>query len=170
MGMSGTVQGIFIAPEAEAPMQPQREVTAIAGMGLQGDRYAKGVGFYSPSPTTPGARELTLIAAEALAAAAAEAGMPFEPVESRRNIITAGTDLKNLFGKRFSIGEVICEGVRDCPPCVHLDALTGKRIMPHLVWTGGLRARIVTGGTISIGDSITEISDAEGPVHGRGGW
>jgi len=168
--MSGTIQGIYIAPEAEAPMQSLAAVTAIAGIGLEGDRYAKGIGFYSPTPTTPGARQITLIAAEAIAAAADAAGVSFDPVESRRNLVTSGADLKALLGKRFSIGGVICEGVRDCPPCVHLDALTGKRLMPHLIWTGGLRARIVVGGEIAVGNDIVVTGEAEGPVHGRGEW
>lgn len=168
--MGGTVQGIFIAAAADAPMQELGEVEAIAGVGLAGDRYAKGTGFYTPNPTTPGARELTLIAAEAIEAAGDAAGVSFAPIESRRNLVTRGADLKSLFGMRFTIGQVICEGVRDCPPCVHLNELTGKRLMPHLVWTGGLRARIVTGGTIRQGDAIEVISEAEGPVHGKGEW
>ena len=163
--MSGNVQGIFIAPVASEPMQAIQSAKAIAGVGLENDRYAQGSGFYSSIPTTPGAREITLIAREAIDAAAEAAGVTFEPVESRRNIVTLGVDLKSLFGKRFTIGAVVCEGVRDCPPCVHLEELTGKRLMPHLVWSGGLRARIVEGGVISVGDEITETGEALGTVH-----
>lgn len=166
--MSGTVQGIFITNTASAEMQAVKTATAIAGLGLEGDRYALGVGFYSPNPTTPGARELTLIALESINAVAEAAGVAFTPVESRRNIVTLGVDLPALLGKRFAIGDVVCEGVRDCPPCVHLDALTGKKVMSHLVRTGGLRARIVVGGEIAIGDAIVEIGAATGPVHQQG--
>jgi len=166
--VSGSVQGIFIAPVASESMQGQASVKAIAGAGLENDRYAMSSGFYSPTPTTPGARGLTLIAREAIDAAAEAAGVTFEPIESRRNIVTQGVDLKALLGKRFTIGAVVCEGVRDCPPCVHLDQLTGKRLMPHLVWTGGLRARIVEGGVISVGDEIVVSGEASGPVEWEG--
>ena len=149
-------------------MQALASVKAIAGAGLENDRYAKSSGFYSPTPTTPGAREMTLIAREAIDAAAEAAGVTFEPIESRRNIVTQGVDLKALLGKRFTIGAVVCEGVRDCPPCVHLDQLTGKRLMPHLVWSGGLRARIVEGGVISVGDEIVVSGEASGPVQREG--
>ncbi|MEZ4499739.1 MAG: MOSC domain-containing protein [Thermomicrobiales bacterium] len=169
--MGGSIQGIYIAPAASVPMQSLEEVRAIAGVGLEGDRYALGIGFYTQNPTTPGAREITLIAQESIDAAATAAGVPFAASESRRNLLTRGVDLNSLFGQRFSIGsQVICEGVRECTPCVHLDELTGKQLMPHLVRTGGMRARIVTGGVIRIGDDITIIAEAEGPVHGRGEW
>ncbi|MGD9712285.1 MAG: MOSC domain-containing protein [Thermomicrobiales bacterium] len=166
--MSGKVQAIFIAPRASEPMQAVNSVEAIPGVGLKGDRYAVGAGFYSPHPTTPGAREITLIDSGEIAAASEAAGVSLSPAETRRNLVTEGVDLPSLLGKRFSIGQVVCEGVRDCPPCVHLDGLTGKRLMPHLIRTGGLRARIVDGGLIATGDSITVIGDAEGPVH-KGG-
>lgn len=164
--MSGTIQAIYITPVASQPMRPLKSVKAIAGVGLEGDRYAAGVGFYSNNPTTPGAREVTLIAEESIEQAARDAGVTLEGRDTRRNLITRGVDLRQLLGKRFAIGEVICEGVRDCAPCIHLDALTGKRIMPHLVYSGGLRARIVEGGVISVGDAIVVTGEAEGPVHG----
>jgi len=36
---NGTVERIFIAPEAEAEMEEQTDVEAVAGKGLRGDRY-----------------------------------------------------------------------------------------------------------------------------------
>ena len=64
----GNVEAICIAPRASSEMQRLTSVEAIAGVGLQGDRYAAGVGFYSQRPTDPGAREVTLIEAETLEA------------------------------------------------------------------------------------------------------
>jgi MOSC domain-containing protein YiiM len=165
--MSGRLQGIDIATEAGAEMTSLDSARAIPGMGLEGDRYARGGGFYSDTPTTPGARELTLIEEEAIEEAARAAGVTFGGRESRRNLVTRGVDLKALLGKRFAVGEVVCEGVRECPPCTHLDGLTGKRLMPHLTRTGGLRARIVEGGTLAVGDPIEAIGEAEGPIHGE---
>ena len=151
--MTGSVTGIFIAGAAEAPMQSVHQASAVAGSGLTGDRYQTGIGFYSDTPTTAGARELTLIAEEDLAEVAA-AGFPLAPGEHRRNITTRGVDLDRLLGQRFTVGETLCEGVRACPPCNHLDDLTGKPLLTPLVNRGGLRARIVTGGVIRVGDPI----------------
>ncbi len=152
--MSANVIAIHIASGAGQMMQTVDLATAIAGAGLQGDRYQLGTGFYSTVPTDPGARELTLIAEEALADVLTETGIALPLHEHRRNITTRGVDLPNLLGQRFRVGEVICEGVRDCPPCNHLEDLTGKPVMPPLVHRGGLRARILSGGTIQVGDSI----------------
>lgn len=156
--MTGEVVAIHIAAGAGQPMRGLDSVEAVAGEGLLGDRYLEGNGFYSATPTDPGARELTLIAEEALAAVFAETGIALNPAEHRRNITTRAIDLDHLLGKRFRIGEAVCEGVRPCPPCNHLEDVTGKAVMPPLVHRGGLRARIVTGGTIRVGDRIEEIA------------
>ena len=164
---AGTVLEIFTTSAAGEPMMAQTEAEAIPGKGLAGDRYARGSGFYSQTPITAGARELTLIDAAAITQITTETGLPFSTVESRRNLITTGADLDALIGRTFSIGDVICEGVRPCPPCVHLEELTGKKVMKALTRTGGLRARIVQGGTIRIGDTITTLGPAIGPSVGK---
>ena len=153
--MLGKVVAIHIADAASKPMRELQSATAVAGFGLDGDRYRNGVGFYSRVPTDPGARELTLIAEEALAEVTAETGIQIPLQEHRRNITTRGIDVDALLGKRFRIGDVICEGVRACPPCNHLDELTGKPLLKPLAHRGGLRARIVSGGELRVGDQIT---------------
>ena len=148
-GKMGCVEAICIAPEGGTTMQALNEVTAIAGVGLDGDRYAKGIGFYSPRPTDPGAREVTLIEAETLDA------LNLSTVEHRRNLTVRGVRLPELIGQRFTIGRVTLEGVKDCPPCVHLEELTDKQLVAAMATSGGLRARIVVGGTIRVGDPVT---------------
>lgn len=160
---AGTVLEIFTTPVASGPMVPHTETTALAGQGLDGDRYALGVGFYSQNPTTAGARELTLIDRSAISDVVQQTGLPFSTIECRRNLITTGIDLDALIGRTFTVGDVVCEGVRGCPPCVHLEELTGKKVMPALVRTGGLRARIVQGGIIRVGDPIESTGPAAGP-------
>lgn len=143
-------------------MQALEEVEAIAGLGLRGDRYADGVGFYSPRPTDPGAREVTLFQAEVLDALRSEHGIHFQPTEHRRNLTVRGiSNLDDLIGQRFSVGEVVLEGVKDCPPCEHLVELTGKPVLEPLVNRGGLRARVLVGGTLRVGDSISVHPRAE---------
>ena len=156
--MAGEVIAIHIANVASEPMQALQSATAFAGSGLDGDRYRNGTGFYSQVPTDPGARELTLIAEEALAEVIAETGIQIPLHEHRRNITTRGIDVDALLGQQFRIGDVICEGVRACPPCNHLDELTGKPLLKPLARRGGLRARIVTGGELRIGDRIEPIA------------
>ena len=152
----GEVVAIHIAQEAGAPMVSLDAAQALAGEGLAGDRYQVGSGFYSGIPTDPGARDLTLIEEESLAAVLAESGIALAPDEHRRNVTTRGISLEPLLGKRFRIGEAVCEGVRLCPPCNHLENVTGKVVLKPLIHRGGIRARIVDGGWIRTGDSIAE--------------
>jgi MOSC domain-containing protein YiiM len=164
----GKVAGIFIGKVAGEPMQTIDEAMAIAGSGLDGDRYANKSGFYSDTPTVDGARELTLIAEEAIAAVVAHTTIPFSAIESRRNILTSGIDLDSLIGKRFALGGAVCEGVRSCPPCNHLESLIEKAVMRPLARSGGIRARIVQGGVIRIGDDIRATGPSSGPTAGSG--
>jgi MOSC domain-containing protein YiiM len=129
------------------------QVQALPGIGLEGDRYAKQQGtFFKPLPDF----ELTLIEAEALEALNREYDVALSPSESRRNVITRGVALNHLVGKEFKIGEVKIRGIRLCEPCSHLEALTGRPLIKGLRHRGGLRAQILTEGTIRIGQTIRE--------------
>jgi MOSC domain-containing protein YiiM len=156
----GRVEAICIAPRAGAPMQPLAAVEAIVGAGLAGDRYAAGVGFYSARPTDPGAREVTLFEAEVLDQLQAEYGIALGPAEHRRNVTTRGARLGPLIGQRFRIGDVVLEGVKDCPPCEHLEQLVSRPVLQPLVNRGGLRARVLEGGTIRVGDPLVVVAAA----------
>jgi MOSC domain-containing protein YiiM len=126
----------------------------VRDSGLLGDRYAEGVGFYSARPTDPGAREVTLFEAEVLDLLGREYAIELSAAEHRRNLTVRGIRLDGLIGQRFRVGDVILEGVRDCPPCEHLQQLTGKSVLQPLASRGGLRARVLHGGTVRIGDQV----------------
>ncbi len=80
----GSVVSIHVAPDAGAPMVVVAEARALAGRGLEGDRYALRRGHYSPNPSV-GGRELTLIESEALEALG-ELGVKLSAAETRRNV------------------------------------------------------------------------------------
>ena len=73
---------------------------------------------------------------------------------SRRNIITQGIALNHLVEQEFRIGDVVLRGTRLCEPCAHLEKLTVKGALRGLIHRGGLRAEIVKGGIIRVGDPI----------------
>src|ERR1700674_1804781 len=125
----GQVEAIHVAPTGGAPMQSMSEVEAVAGVGLAGDRYFAGIGFYSARPTDPGAREVTLFEAEVLDRLSSEHGIVLSAAEHRRNLTTRGVRLGGLLGQRFRIGDVVLEGVKDCPPCEHLEQLVHKPVL-----------------------------------------
>jgi len=151
----GSVEGIYIAPEAEGPTRGVAAVRALPGQGLEGDRYFAGGGTYS-DVQEPG-RELTLVEAEAIEGLAGDAGIELGPGESRRNVVTRGIGLNDLVGHRFAVGAVECVGRELCDPCRHLERLTQPGVLKGLVNRGGLRADILTGGEIRVGDPVSDL-------------
>ena len=148
----GTVVSINITPSAEAPMQTVDEVRAIPGRGLEGDRYFDNKGR-EPEPRS----ELTLIEAEAIEAMKNELDVEYGLSDSRRNVVTRGVPLNHLVGKEFWVGEVKARGIMLCEPCSHLQKLTIRQVLPGLIHRGGLRAQILTEGTIRIGEAIRAV-------------
>jgi MOSC domain-containing protein YiiM len=147
----GTVVSINIASAAEALMQQVQEARAIPGRGLEGDRYFFRQGsYYKPQPD----RELTLIEAEAIEALRSECQVDFDLSASRRNIVTRGVPLNHLVDKEFWIGDVKARGIKLCEPCAHLQRLSHPKVLPGLVHRGGLRAQILTEGTIRVGEIV----------------
>jgi MOSC domain-containing protein YiiM len=154
----GRIEAIHLADQSGAPMRSVERVRALAGVGLEGDRYSTGNGTWSPDPKVD--RHLTLVAAEEIAALAERDGIVLEAGETRRNVTTRGIALNDLVGRRFRIGGVLAEGTRLCQPCQYLTDLVGKPILKALVDRAGLRARILTDGQIAVGDSIEAVEPA----------
>jgi MOSC domain-containing protein YiiM len=144
---------ILIADNPSSPMTPQPQARAVPGLGLEGDRYFVGTGTFSPDPRKPDF-ELTLIESERIEAFARESGLPFTAALARRNLVTEGVDLNALVGREFQIGEVRVRGIRLCEPCNYLAKITFPQTLKGLVHKGGLRAQILTEGTLRPGDPI----------------
>jgi MOSC domain-containing protein YiiM len=165
--MAGQVVGIYVGAEARGPLASVDEVRAEPGRGLEGDRYWKRQGtFWKPIAD----REVTLIESEALEAVAAEAGVTLEARDARRNLATRGVRLNDLVNRRFRVGGTTLLGVRLCEPCGHLEELTGRRLRAFFAGRGGLRAGILTGGVIRVGDVIeveAELPSASEPAVAR---
>jgi MOSC domain-containing protein YiiM len=153
---SGVVEAIYIGPIPDEGLEPVERVRAVAGKGLEGDRYFKGEGtFYKPAKD---GQDLTLIEAEAIEGLAHDTGVELAAGEARRNVVTRGVALNDLVDKRFRVGEVECMGRRLCDPCSHLEGLTQPGVLKGLANRGGLRADVLRDGWISVGAPLTELS------------
>ena len=148
----GTVESIHVASIGSAPLRSVDRVRAIAGVGLEGDRYALRTGHDSGDLKVD--RDVTLIEAEEIENLAARSGVELAGGESRRNVTTRGIRLNELVGRRFRIGAVECLGTRLCEPCQYLTDLLGKPVLEPLVHRAGLRARILTDGEIARGAEV----------------
>jgi MOSC domain-containing protein YiiM len=146
--MEGRVEGIFVTSVRGELPAPVESVRALAGRGLQGNRY-----FYEDGDAPPG-RAVTLIAAEAVEAMEREHGISLEAAATRRNVVTRGIDVNALVGKRFRIGDVECKGVELCEPCRHLQSMTKPGVIKGLTHRGGLNADILNDGEIRVGDAV----------------
>jgi MOSC domain-containing protein YiiM len=125
----------------------------IPGKGIEGDRYFCQSGMGNV-PSKPG-RELTLIEIEAIEAIRQEDGIQISPDQTRRNIVTRGVSLNELVGQVFRIGDIQLRGIRLCEPCNYLANRTDPRILHSMTHRGGLRAEIISDGTIYLNDIIT---------------
>jgi MOSC domain-containing protein YiiM len=162
--MTGRVREIWTAPAAAAPMVRSASVEALAGVGLAGDRYALGGGTWASYPVQE--KQVTLIDAAEVAAVAQEVGVPLTPGATRRNLVTDGVALPALVGRYFAVGDVLMFGTKRCPPCTHLERLTGHKLVKALATRGGINAAVFAGGTIREGDVIAPVSDAEAARRG----
>lgn len=159
---AGRVESIWVAGGPAAPMRAVDEARALAGLGLEGDRYVDGRGTFSAWPG--GGRHLTLVAAEALEAVERELGVALPPGATRRNVVVRGVDLDALIGRDFTLGEARVRGARRCEPCEHLVALLGDaRLLRALARRGGLRCDIVASGVVRPGDPLRALAvEAQG--------
>jgi MOSC domain-containing protein YiiM len=148
----GAVVAIHIAPTGTAPMKSVTNAKAVAGRGLEGDRYYSKLGTYSNQAGS--GRDVTLIEIEALNGLKRDYEVQLDSGQPRRNIVTRGVALNHLVEQEFRIGDVVLRGTRLCEPCAHMEKLTVKGAMRGLVHRGGLRAEIISGGSIRVGDTI----------------
>lgn len=81
-------------------------------------------------------------------------GIKLSPADTRRNIATSGVPLNHLVDREFWVGEVLLKGTRLCEPCKYLEGLTRPGVLGGLIHRGGIRARILTEGTIRSGDRV----------------
>lgn len=153
--LTPAVQALFIGSTPKQPLFGVDQVVAVAGHGLEGDRKFRREGL--PAGKNGPDRELTLIEAEAIEAVNRDESVALAAVETRRNVVTRGIALNHLVGKRFRIGAVLLQGVRLCEPCDHLESLTRPGVREALVHRGGLRAQILQGGVIRVGDLIAPV-------------
>ncbi len=147
----GKLLHIHTTPAVRQPMIGQHSAQLIAGVGVEGDRYALGTGKYSSFPDI---REVTLIEIETIIALKRDHDIELALEEHRRNLTTENVPLNHLVGKRFWVGDVLLEGGRLNTPCRYLDLVTGKSVNDLLLHRSGLNCSIIQSGKINVGDDI----------------
>jgi MOSC domain-containing protein YiiM len=148
----GELVSIFISSTSGEELLEKSAVKAVPGRGIEGDRFflhtELDVEKHDPS------KEVTLIEIESLEALKRDYSIDIGIGDSRRNLVTRGVPLNHLVDQEFCVGEVVLRGIRLCEPCAHLAKMTQKNVRPALVHRGGLRAQIISGGPMKVGDLI----------------
>ena len=147
---TGRVETLAVAETAGEPARLVETARALPGRGLEGDRHVTGTGTF---PSGMPGSALTLIEAEVCESF----DPPLEPSEHRRNVVTRGIDLNALVGHEFTVGEVLCRGMRLCEPCTVAQRYAGRPVLRALVHRGGLRADILRDGEIRVGDAVRAV-------------
>ncbi|MDG3005698.1 MOSC domain-containing protein [Paludisphaera mucosa] len=151
----GRIELILTSRACGTPMESHEAVELLPGLGIAGDRYATGRGFYSGVAEWDA--HVTLIRREPFDAVAAEHGAILDPVDLRRNLVTAGVDLHSLVGRRFRVGDrAILLARKVWPPCQHIVRSSGRPEIYRLLGRAcGIGASVIEGGVVRLGDLLT---------------
>jgi MOSC domain-containing protein YiiM len=77
-----------------------------------------------------------------------------DPELTRRNIVVSGINLLAFADQQFQIGEAVLEMTGHCHPCTRMEENLGEGGYNAMRGHGGITCRVVTGGTIKLGDEV----------------
>jgi MOSC domain len=149
-----TIRHLFISPghnffghhgeeAGKSPLYEVDEIECVAGHGVRGDR------FFDYSEDYKG--QITFFSSEVFQDVCRSLGAESKSVGvARRNVVTEGTDLSSLVGKRFKVQDVEFEGICECKPCYWMDQAIAPGAEASLQGRGGLRAKILTNGRLRV--------------------
>jgi MOSC domain-containing protein YiiM len=133
----------------------------LDGLGLAGDHRA---GRRQPDPRSK--RHVSLVQAEHLSVIAALVGREaLDAAELRRNLVIAGINLWSLRDRTFRVGPVLLEGTGPCHPCSRMESALGPGGFQALRGHGGITARVIAGGPLTLGDAVEVTEVAGTPVR-----
>ena len=155
-----TLTAIFVATSAGEPMRSINSAEAISGRGLQGDRYSEDMGHWKSIDGC----QITLITKHDLMQAKkgtkAEFQQALDDGSHRRNLVIDKLKTKNLEGRKFRIGTAVFSYDKPRPPCAYLDKISGKGMCRALSHHSGVCLRVVSGGKLTVGDTVEIIDKA----------
>jgi hypothetical protein len=168
----GRLEWIGLRPARRAAILMPGAATLTAGHGVEGDHY---------DTQRNGPRQVTLVAAEDLAAIASFLGM--REISSgllRRNLVIRGINLLALKDRRFRVGTALLEGSGECAPCSRMEghwapaaimrcaamaasprASSRAATSPSATWSSGLRWRWRSAFAAAMPDPVLRCGKAE---------
>lgn len=144
---------------ADHPIVERDEIRCVSGRGIEGDR------FFDYKPDYKG--QITFFAEEVYRKIAHDVGMArVVPSVFRRNVITRNIDLNSLIGVEFEVQGVRFLGTAECKPCYWMNSAFHPEAEARLQGQGGLRAKILSDGTLRRSQSASETRFAASTLFG----
>ncbi|NTV68552.1 MAG: MOSC domain-containing protein [Azonexaceae bacterium] len=153
------VERLFLSPARGAAQRECRQLELLAGQGVVGDRHFAKANWAG--------QQITLIEAEEIERFCAHTGRANDLSLTRRNVVTRGIRLNQLVGRQFRLGSCLLVGVETCEPCRTLgqrlanETLSPPEVVKYWLGRGGLRANVLTSGSLACGDALTLIESGE---------
>ena len=136
------------------PLVEVREIECVAGRGIRGDR------FYDYKADYKG--QITFFAQEVFDRLdGAFPRVRKSPGALRRNVIVSGINLNSLIGEEFELQRLRFVSTAHCRPCYWLDQAFAPGAEAWLKGNGGLRAQILTSGTLRVGAAELVLAQRE---------
>jgi MOSC domain-containing protein YiiM len=133
-------------PPHDFPLVEVAEAQCVAGRGLRGDRYFDFQENYKG--------QITFFSAEVFEKLCSNFGVHHKSAGVlRRNVIVSGVDLLSLINREFEIQGVRLRGTQHCAPCEWMNVAFAPGAKEFLKDNAGLRALILSDGTITVGDA-----------------
>ncbi len=162
MELELTVEDIFISPghnyfgrHGKGSLQHEilsvDKIECVEGKGIKGDRFFEYKEDYKG--------QITFFDVAVWKKLERVIDKKIEPTAFRRNVLVSGQDLNDLIGKTFCLDGIEFEGAEECRPCYWMDEACAPGAEDALKGNGGLRARILTNGTLSKGAKTMQIND-----------
>jgi len=152
--MSNKIKEILIASKAKEKLFNIKEAKVVKGKGIIGDRYYLKKGSFSELLQEKEDFHITFIEQEEIDTFNEKTNLNYSNDLFRRNIVTEGIGLNDLVGKRFKINDIEFLGMRLCEPCKLLSLDLGEEFLFQMVHKAGLRAKILSSGSFTLGESI----------------
>lgn len=147
--VEGRVEVIVVRNSPRELAHTVESTMALAGVGLADDRLGR------RGEAELSTRQVTLIQAEHLDVIASLARVGrVDPVGLRRNLVVSGINLLALKNARLQVGDALLEIVGPCHPCSRMEETIGLGGYAAMRGHGGMTARVITTGSISVGDVV----------------
>jgi MOSC domain-containing protein YiiM len=148
--MNGKIVSINISDTKSVKKKPVKEAALLRDKGIDGDVHAEG-----------GIRQVSLLAIESIRKMRAM-GLDVHPGDFAENITTEGVDLLSLpVGMRVKIGKTLLEVSQHGKVC-HTKCDIFKAVGDCVMPKEGIFCRVLTGGSIKIGDLLTTVEQSGG--------